>query len=97
MKIIGVEIRFGVEGGPIGRKQFEAKIVPLAIEVPEILAKTSWGKVTGSVTVHTSEGDITTELYFPDGLLGRYRWVDGEAKPWLEGVEEFARRIVAGS
>lgn len=63
MKVIGAELRLGVEGYPIQRT-FEVKLVPVEVDFPRVF---SGGQMrpTAEVTFHTSNGDVTVRAQLP--------------------------------
>ena len=73
LKVIGVEIRAGVDrhGGIQGQelKPIEAKLVPLDIDFPELFdGRHGNFSPLLSITIHTSRGDVTYLAGLPNTL-----------------------------
>ncbi len=66
MKLIGAEIRVGVENG--GGLQ-EVKLIPLAVVFPAIDGNYRHSQNLAEVTFHTSEGDVTIRAMLPHNRI----------------------------
>ena len=71
MKVIGIELR--VRAGPY---RIEAKILPFELELPKGIGFGYYGGPAQiEMTVHTSRGDVTTDVALPidwDTSSGQY-------------------------
>lgn len=91
MKIIGAEIRFGLQG----HQQVEAKVIPLDIEVPAVIASQPFRMLEASCTIHTSEGDRTMNLVWTPNGESYQNQVSQEMIS--AAFEQFRKNIEAGS
>jgi hypothetical protein len=91
VKIIGAEIRFGVQG----YNATEAKVIPLAIEVPEELARQPFRMLECSVTIHTSEGDKTMNMAWQTNRTDYALQISEQQMAVLR--DQFAKNVEAGS
>lgn len=64
MKLVGIELRVGVQGPMMEGRQLEVAVFPVNVVYPGVKGRYDI-RPTAEITFHTTEGDVTTNVSLP--------------------------------